>query len=57
MALAVLACVGSLLGWQFTLAETAKVTASQGMFPALFARVNRLNAPWPVWFAAPFCRV
>ena len=45
MALAVLACLGSLLGWQFTLAQTAKVTADQGMFPSLFARVNRLNAP------------
>ncbi len=45
MALAVLACLGSLLGWQFTLAQTAKVTADQGMFPSVFARVNRLNAP------------
>ena len=45
MALAVLACLGSLLGWQFTLAQTAKVTADQGMFPRVFARVNRLNAP------------
>ena len=28
MALAVMACIGSLLGWQFTLAQTAKVTAN-----------------------------
>ncbi len=45
MGLAVLACVGSLLGWQFTLAQTAKVTADQGLFPRLFARVNRSDAP------------
>jgi len=45
MGLAVLACVGSLLGWQFTLAQTAKVTADQGLFPQFFARVNRFNAP------------
>lgn len=45
MGLAVLACVGSLLGWQFTLAQTAKVTADQGLFPRVFARVNRFDAP------------
>ena len=45
MALAVMACVGSLLGWQFTLAQTAKVTAEQHMFPQLFARVTLLGAP------------
>ncbi|PYC28475.1 putrescine-ornithine antiporter [Aquipseudomonas alcaligenes] len=45
MALAVMACVGSLLGWQFTLAQTAKVTAEQQMFPRLFARVTLLGAP------------
>jgi putrescine:ornithine antiporter len=45
MALAVLACVGSLLGWQFTLAQTAKVTADQGLFPKIFARINSRNAP------------
>ncbi|HSC85245.1 MAG TPA: putrescine-ornithine antiporter [Pseudomonas sp.] len=45
MALAVIACVGSLLGWQFTLAQTAKVTAEQRMFPQLFSRVTLLGAP------------
>lgn len=45
MGLAVLACVGSLLGWQFTLAQTAKVTADQGLFPRVFARLNRFGAP------------
>jgi putrescine:ornithine antiporter len=45
MALAVMACVGSLLGWQFTIAQTAKSAADQRMFPALFSYVNRLGAP------------
>ncbi|RJG10871.1 putrescine-ornithine antiporter [Pseudomonas cavernicola] len=45
MALAVTACIGSLLGWQFTLAQTAKVTADQGMFPKLFGKVSEMNAP------------
>jgi putrescine:ornithine antiporter len=45
MALAVLACVGSLLGWQFTLSTTSKYTADEGMFPKIFSRVNHLGAP------------
>jgi putrescine:ornithine antiporter len=45
MALAVLACVGSLLGWQFTLAQTGKAAADDRMFPALFSKVNRMGAP------------
>jgi putrescine:ornithine antiporter len=45
MALAVLACVGSLLGWQFTIASTGKSAAEQRMFPAMFAKVNSMGAP------------
>jgi putrescine:ornithine antiporter len=45
MALAVLACLGSLLGWQFTLSQTAKSAADERMFPGLFSKVNRLGAP------------
>lgn len=45
MALAVIACLGSLLGWQFTIAQTAKSAADQRMFPALFAKVSRMGAP------------
>jgi putrescine:ornithine antiporter len=45
MALAVMACLGSLLGWQFTLAQTAKSAADDGMFPTLFAKANRMGAP------------
>jgi len=45
MALAVLACVGSLLGWQFTIAQTGKSAADQRMFPSFFSKVSRLGAP------------
>ena len=45
MALAVLACLGSLLGWQFTIAQTGKSAADERMFPALFSKVNRSGAP------------
>jgi putrescine:ornithine antiporter len=45
MALAVMACVGSLLGWQFTLAQTGKSAADDGMFPTLFGKANRFGAP------------
>jgi putrescine:ornithine antiporter len=45
MALAVMACVGSLLGWQFTLAQTGKAASEDGMFPSLFAKANRFGAP------------
>jgi putrescine:ornithine antiporter len=45
MALAVMACVGSLLGWQFTIAMTAKSAAEGRMFPTFFCRLNGLGAP------------
>src|SRR6476469_3357249 len=45
MALAVMACLGSLLGWQFTIAQTGKAAADERMFPALFSKVNSLGAP------------
>ena len=45
MALAAMACVGSLLGWQFTLAQTAKDAADSNMFPAVFGKANRMGAP------------
>ncbi len=45
MGLAVVACLGSLLGWQFTIAQTAKSAADERMFPVLFGVVNRLGAP------------
>jgi putrescine:ornithine antiporter len=45
MALAVLACLGSLLGWQFTIAQTAKSAAGDRLFPTIFAKESRLGAP------------
>jgi putrescine:ornithine antiporter len=45
MALAVLACLGSLLGWQFTIASTGKAAADERMFPKVFSKVNAGGAP------------
>ena len=45
MALAAMACVGSLLGWQFTLASTAKDAADANMFPQAFAKLTAAGAP------------
>src|SRR4051794_14258361 len=45
MMLAVIACLGSLLGWQFTVAQTGKAAADDRMFPAIFSRVNAKGAP------------
>lgn len=45
MALAVLACLGSLLGWQFTVAQTGKAAADDRMFPAFFSKTNAMGAP------------
>lgn len=45
MALAVIACLGSLLGWQFTIAQTGKSAADERMFPAFFSKTNRMGAP------------
>jgi putrescine:ornithine antiporter len=45
MALAVMACIGSLLGWQFTLASTAKDAADAKLFPAIFGKATAAGAP------------
>ena len=45
MGLAVLACLGSLLGWQFTIAQTGKSAADERMFPKFFSKVNAGGAP------------
>jgi putrescine:ornithine antiporter len=45
MGLAVMACVGSLLGWQFTLASTAKDAADTHMFPSIFGKATAAGAP------------
>jgi len=40
-----MACLGSLLGWQFTIAMTAKSAAEDRMFPAFFTKLNGMGAP------------
>jgi putrescine:ornithine antiporter len=45
MALAVIACLGSLLGWQFTIGQTAKTAAADRLFPTVFSKVNSMEAP------------
>jgi putrescine:ornithine antiporter len=45
MGLAALACLGSLLGWQFTISQTAKSASDDRMFPSVFSKVNLLGAP------------
>ena len=45
MGLAVMACVGSLLGWQFTLASVAKDAADTRMFPSVFGKATASGAP------------
>jgi putrescine:ornithine antiporter len=45
MGLSVMACVGSLLGWQFTIAQTGKDAAEMKMFPQFFTKINKMGAP------------
>lgn len=45
MGLAVMACVGSLFGWQFTLGSVAKDAADNRMFPRIFGKVSANGAP------------
>ena len=45
MGLAAMACVGSLLGWQFTIASVAKDAADTQMFPSIFGKANSMGAP------------
>jgi putrescine:ornithine antiporter len=44
-ALAVMACLGSLLGWQFTIGQTAKAAAMERFFPQIFSKTNSMTAP------------
>ena len=40
-----MSCFGSLLGWQFTIANVFKASADQGYFPRFFSKVTRKDAP------------
>ena len=41
----VMSCFGSLLGWQFTIAQVFKSSAEEGYFPAFFKKVTSKDAP------------
>lgn len=43
--LMVIACIGSLLGWQFTIAQVFKTSADEGYFPKIFSKVTKADAP------------
>ena len=45
MALAVLACLGSLLGWQFTIAQTGKVGSGRTHVPVVLLEGEPDGAP------------
>ena len=45
MGLMILACIGSLLGWQFTVAQVFKSSADSGYFLPIFAKVNARGVP------------
>jgi putrescine:ornithine antiporter len=45
MGLMVLACIGSLLGWQFTIAQVFKSSADTGYFMPVFAKTNKAGTP------------
>ncbi|ASW43964.1 putrescine-ornithine antiporter [Clostridium isatidis] len=45
MGLMVISCFGSLLGWQFTIAEVFRSSALEGYFPKIFSKLTRDNAP------------
>ncbi|HEJ2480024.1 putrescine-ornithine antiporter [Pseudomonas aeruginosa] len=43
--LMILSCFGSLLGWQFTVAQVFKTSADEGYFIPAFGKVTSANAP------------
>lgn len=45
MGLMVMSCFGSLLGWQFTIAQVFKSSAEEGYFPSVFKKVTTKDAP------------
>lgn len=43
--LSVIACVGSLLAWQFTNAQVSKAAADEGLFPKIFGKATNTGVP------------
>ena len=50
----VMSCFGSLLGWQFTIAQVFKSSAEEGYFPAFFKKVTSKDAP-NRWYGDHYC--
>jgi arginine:agmatine antiporter len=42
---AALGCLGSLAGWTLLVGQTAKAAADDGLFPGLFAKINKKGVP------------
>ena len=42
---AAVGCLGSLAGWTLLVGQSAKAAADDGLFPGIFAKVNRRNVP------------
>jgi putrescine:ornithine antiporter len=47
MAMMIMSCFGSLLGWQFTIAGVFKSSAVEGYFPKIFGKVTKTGTP--IW--------
>lgn len=45
MGMMILSCFGSLLGWQFTIAQVFKSSAQEGYFPQILSKVTKANVP------------
>lgn len=45
MGLMVMSCFGSLLGWQFTIAQVFRSSANEGYFPSVFKKLTSRDAP------------
>ena len=45
MALMVMSCCGSLLGWQFTIARCLNLHLMKATSPKIFSRVTKVDAP------------
>ncbi|CRK81118.1 putrescine-ornithine antiporter [Neobacillus massiliamazoniensis] len=45
MALMVISCIGSLLGWQFTIAQVFKSSATEGYYPKVFTKITKTETP------------
>ena len=45
IALMIISCFGSLLSWQFTIAQVFKSSAVEGYFPKIFSKVTKIETP------------